>query len=82
MAMKRIHVSVEDELYTRILEEARARGTSVSALIRDIISENLCARTRARPRRRFTFIGAGESRQGDLAPVSERHDEALSSMGL
>ncbi len=82
MAMKRVYVSVGEELYARILEEARARGTSVSALIREILSENLCARASSRPRQRFSFIGAGESRQGDLAPVSERHDEALSSIGL
>jgi len=26
---------------------------------------------------RFSFVGMGESEQGELAPVSERHDEAL-----
>ncbi len=25
----------------------------------------------------FSFVAAGESTQGDLAPVSERHDAAL-----
>ena len=51
------------------------RGTSMAALIRKALKKRLGMRKRRF--KGFSFIGAGESKQGELSPVSECHDEAL-----
>ena len=53
----------------------------MSELVRRILGEALGTRPRggAPGLEDFRFVGAGASRQGDLAPVSERHDEALAA---
>ncbi len=51
----------------------------MSSLVRDTLSEAFgTAHKRRRPgKKQFSFVGAGRSKQVKLAPVSERHDEAL-----
>ncbi len=68
-------MQLDDELYRRLKEEAHMRGTSMAALIREALKRSFG--TRKRRLKDFSFIGAGESEQGELVPVSERHDEAL-----
>ena len=51
----------------------------MSELARRLLGEALGTAPK-QPRRAvadFSFVAAGESTQGELAPVSERHDEAL-----
>jgi len=73
--MKRLQVQLDDELYSRLKEEAHMRGTSMASLIREVLKTSLGMRMRGLMN--FPFIGAGESKQGELSPVSERHVEAL-----
>ena len=68
-------MQLDDELYRRLKEEAHMRGTSMASLIREALKKSLGMRKRRL--KDFSFIGAGESKQGELSPVSERHDEAL-----
>lgn len=49
----------------------------MSALLRELVREGLNIAPLSRRIENFRFIGSGQSKQGRLAPVSERHDEAL-----
>jgi len=70
-----MQVQLDDELYRRLKEEAHMRGTSMASLIREALRKSLGMGKRRL--KDFSFIGSGESEQGELSPVSERHDEAL-----
>lgn len=77
--MKRTQIQLDEWTYETLRRRAYERGSSISALIRNVLAQSLRGRG---PKRRvhlkqFRFIGAGRSRQGRLGPVSERHDEAL-----
>lgn len=39
--MKRMQIQVDEELYRKLKEEAHARGTSMSALIREALTKAL-----------------------------------------
>ena len=78
--MKRTQVELDEETYRKLREEARAQRTSMAALVRRALRAHLKTAAGPKPKRclkDFTFVGSGRSEQGDLAPVSERHDEAL-----
>lgn len=78
--MKRTQVQFDEATYEALRRKSYEERRSLSALIRDLVARSLgTAPPRTRPRRLadFPFIGAGRSKQGRLAPVSERHDEAL-----
>ena len=75
--MKRTQVQIDEATYERLRREAFERGMSVSALVREVLQERFGTRPRRYRLEDFGFIASGESEQGDLAPVSERHDEAL-----
>ncbi len=51
----------------------------MSSLARELLARSLGTRKlKRRPTvKDFAFIGVGRSRQDQLSPVSERHDEAL-----
>ena len=78
--MKRTQVQLDDRTYEALRRCAYEQGRSMSAVVRETLAEALGT---ARPRQKrlrlkdFRFVWAGRSRQGKLAPVSERHDEAL-----
>lgn len=77
--MKRTQIQLDEPTYERLRHRAFEQGRSMSAVARDILSEALGVH---RPPRRLTladfpWIGMGASDDSDLAPVSERHDEAL-----
>jgi hypothetical protein len=59
------------------------QGRSISALTRELVAKGLSGKQSGRLKRtsQFSFVG-GRSMQGDLAPVSERHDEALRDVDL
>lgn len=78
-SMKRTQIQLDDETYQRVRRRAFEEGRSISSVIRDILRASLGTGSEARVRKagQFAFVGIGRSDQGDLRPVSERHDEAL-----
>lgn len=77
--MKRTQIQIDPPIYEALRRRAFEQGRSLSALVRESLAEYLGVGKRS-PRltsRNFSFVGAGRTRQGRLAPVSERHDEAL-----
>ncbi len=75
--MKRTQVQLDERTYELLRRQALQRGMSRSALVREILQQHYSARTARRRLEDFHFIGSGSSYQGRLAPISERHDEAL-----
>ncbi|MGE5278062.1 MAG: ribbon-helix-helix protein, CopG family [Acidobacteriota bacterium] len=79
--MRRTQVQLDEALYATLRRRAYDQGTSMASIIRESLSKTFGPRAGKRrpPRslRRFSFVGAGRSDQKRLAPVSERHDEAL-----
>ena len=49
----------------------------MASIIREALASSFGMCQRLKSIEDFSFVGAGESDQGELAPVSERHDEAL-----
>lgn len=77
--MRRTQLQIEESTYEALRRKAFEEGKSISAVVRELLAEGL---GEGRYERRLTiddfpFVGAGRSRQGNLQPVSERHDEAL-----
>ena len=68
--MKRTTIKLPDELDLRLRHEARRRGTTISELTREAITEHLGG-----TRRRLLAAAAGHSGRRD---VSERIEEILS----
>jgi len=77
--VKRTQLQLDDRLHEALRRRAFEEGCSMSELARRLLGEAL-GTSRKRPRPAvadFAFVAAGASEQGPLAPVSERHDEAL-----
>jgi plasmid stability protein len=78
--MKRLLIQLDEESHRRLRQRAFRQERSISAVIREIVSNSL-AEDASRKRRthisQFASVGAGRSKQGRLSPVSEKHDEAL-----
>lgn len=77
--MRRTQVQLDERTYEMLRREAFERGRSMSSLVREYLARSMGSAPSRRRRsiKAFTFIGAGHSRQGRLAPVSERHDAAM-----
>ncbi len=77
--MKRTQIQIDEETHTALRRAAYEQGRSMSSLVRDTLSQAFGStrKGRLRNRKHFSFVGSGRSNQGKLAPVSERHDEAL-----
>ncbi len=75
--MRRTQVQLDEATYRALKQKAFERGVSMSALLRELLREQLHPAPAPRRLEGFRFIGSGQSEQGGLAPVSERHDEAL-----
>jgi len=58
-AMKRITISLPEEIAQRLEREARRRGASVSSLVRDALERRYATTEGAR--HRLPFVGAGRS---------------------
>ena len=80
--MRRTQIQLDEETHAALRRLAYEQGTSMASIIRDTLNRSLGARQRKRARSLadFPFVGAGRSRQAGLAPVSERHDEALAKV--
>jgi len=76
--MKRTQIQLDEPIYELLRKKAFECGVSMSAVIREALKGYLGAPS-TRPHRleEFGFVASGRGRQGDLAPISERHDEAL-----
>lgn len=78
--MKRTQIQLDDRTYQALRRAAHDQGRSMSSVAREAIARGLDV---APEKRRLTMrdfesmIGMGASDDGDLAPVSVNHDEAL-----
>lgn len=76
--MRRTQIQLDEATYQMLRQSEFNRGMSMAALLREILREQLGPGATYRRRvEEFRFIGSGHSDQGGLAPLSERHDEAL-----
>ena len=75
--MKRTQVQLDEATYELLRGRAFEQGVSMSALVREALRQHLRIGPAPRRLEDFHFIASGRSEQADLAPVSERHDEAL-----
>ena len=76
--MKRTQVQLDEATYELLRRRAYERGVSMASLIRESLNEYLITGARrSNSVDDFRFIGIGRSDQGNLTPISERHDEAL-----
>jgi len=78
--MRRTLVQFDEETYRKLRQQAFREHRSLSSLVREAVARGLEREARdKRPAqaRELASVAAGRSKQGRLAPVSERHDEAL-----
>lgn len=78
--MRRTLVQFDEDTYRKLRQQAFREERSVAALVREMVAKGLQGdATRGAPARprKLLSVAAGRSKQGRLAPVSERHDEAL-----
>lgn len=77
--VKRTQLQLDDRLHEALRRRAFEEGCSMSDLARRLLGQALgtVSTDRRRTLGDFSFVAVGESTQGDLAPVSERHDAAL-----
>jgi ribbon-helix-helix CopG family protein len=78
--VKRTQIQLDEATYEAVRQRSYEERRSMSAVIRDLVARSVgttASKPPGRPIAKFSFIGAGRSRQGRLSPVSERHDEAL-----
>lgn len=75
--MVRTQIQLDEETYRAARRAAFERHVSLSAVVREALAASLPDLPRPPRGEDFAFVASGRSRQGALAPVSERHDEAL-----
>ncbi|HEV8130836.1 MAG TPA: ribbon-helix-helix protein, CopG family [Acidobacteriota bacterium] len=76
--MKRTQIQLDEETYAALRRQAYKTDRSMSSLIREVLAKTLRpSKKRRRTLKQFSFVAIGRSRQGELAPVSDHHDEAL-----
>lgn len=80
--MKRALVQLDEETYRKLRQRAFRQERSISSVVREMVAKGLAGDAgRERPTHisQFSSVRAGRSKQGTLAPVSEKHDEALAT---
>jgi hypothetical protein len=80
--MKRTLIQFDEDTYNKLRHRAFEQKRSISSVARELVAKGLQTSKRKKRTRieQFSFIGSGSSKQGRLAPVSERHDEALAEI--
>jgi hypothetical protein len=80
--MKRTLIQFDKETYEALRKRAFEEGRSISSLTRELVARGLAGKKRKKLKRvsQLSFVGSGRSKQGELAPVSQRHDEALAEI--
>jgi plasmid stability protein len=79
--MKRTLIQLDEETHRRLRQKAFKERRSMAAVVREMVAAGLDADPDRHPRRlqQMASVRAGRSKQGRLAPVSERHDETLAA---
>lgn len=75
--MKRTQLQLDEVTYEELRRRAFEQGVSMSSLVRRLLRDCLGLTPARSGMDEFSFVASGRSEQGSLAPVSERHDEAL-----
>ena len=76
--MKRTEIQLDETTHKLARQRAFDEGVSLASVIREAPSQYLAPGfAQAQTIEDLGFVGIGSSDQGDLSPVSERHDEAL-----
>ena len=88
--MRSAHIRLDEATYALARQRASAEGISFAAFVRKAVERQLAPENRQGKKQYpepgyakpvtiedLTFIGMGRSEQGELSPVSERHDEVL-----
>ena len=80
--MKRTLIQFDEDTYHKVRHRAFEKKQSISAVVRELVSKGLGNGKRKKYTRieDFKSVGSGSSKPGRLAPVSERHDEALAEV--
>jgi hypothetical protein len=80
--MRRTLVQFDEAVYEKLRETAFKQGRSIASVVRELVAVGLEPEKPRRPKRirQFLSVSAGRSHQGELSPVSERHDEALTRL--
>jgi len=66
---KRIQLLLPEHVYERLRVEAHSRRVSMASVIREALAESFGMHRKAKTIKDFSFVGAGESEQGELARV-------------
>jgi hypothetical protein len=77
--MKRTQIQLDEQTYRRLRDDAHDQHTSIAALVREALRDRFRLQSKRHRLKDFSFIGSGRSKQGQLTPISERHDEALAN---
>ncbi|MEK7122550.1 MAG: ribbon-helix-helix protein, CopG family [Patescibacteria group bacterium] len=79
--MKRTQLQLEEELYDTLRERAFREQTSMAALIRTMLAQQMkpgvLCRAPKRTLKDFSFIGSGASRGRGSGTIAACHDEEL-----
>ena len=76
--MKRTQIQLDEPTYKLARQKAFDEGVSMASVVREALRQYLTSDQPYTPTiEDLGFVGIGRSEQGDLMPVSERHDEAL-----
>jgi hypothetical protein len=74
----RTQVSLTQEQMARLRQEARRRGVSLAAVVRDAVDRSIPDREAARLERLERALRAAGSVSSGTGDVAERHDDVLS----
>jgi plasmid stability protein len=80
--MRRTLVQFDEETYRKLRQRAFRQERSIASVVRELVANGLdapAARVRSTEVSQFSSVRAGRSRQGRLAPISEKHDKALAA---
>jgi plasmid stability protein len=80
--MRRTLVQFDEETYRKLRQRAFRQERSIASVVRELVANGLdrpAARARPNEVSQFSSVRAGRSRQGRLAPISEKHDKALAT---
>jgi hypothetical protein len=77
--MKRTLIQFDEDTYHQLRRRAFDNHQSISSVVRELVARGLETGKKKKFTnvKQFASVAAGRSRQGRLAPVSERHDEAF-----
>lgn len=80
--MKRTLIQFDEDTYNKLRRRAFEQGRSMSSVVRELVGKGLEPGKRKKPTRlnQFLSVRAGQSKQGRLSPVSEKHDQALADI--